>query len=35
MANARAKAAGLRKRAQEERAKAWTDFETAVYSSEG
>ena len=34
MANARAKAAGLRKRAQEERAKAWTDFETAVYAVE-
>ena len=34
MANARAKAAGLRERAQEERTKAWADFETAVYAAE-
>ena len=34
LANARAKATGFRKSAQEERAKAWTDFETAVYSAE-
>ena len=34
MANARAHAADLRKRAQEERAKAWTDFEAAVYAVE-
>ena len=34
LADARAHAAGLRKRAQEECAKAWMDFETAVYAAE-
>ena len=34
LADDRAHAAGLRKRAQEEHAKAWTDFETAVYAAE-
>ena len=34
LANARAKAVGLREEARKERAKAWTDFETAVYAAE-
>ena len=34
LADARAHATALRERARKERAKAWTDFETAVYSAE-
>ena len=34
LADARAKAADLRDQARKERAKAWTDFETAVYAPE-
>ena len=34
LADARAHATGLRERAQEERTKAWADFETAVYAAE-
>ena len=34
LADARAKAVGLREEARKERAKAWTDFETAVYAAE-
>ena len=34
LADARAKAADLREKARKERAKAWTDFETAVYAAE-
>ena len=34
LADARAKAADLREKARKERAKAWTDFETAVYAME-
>ena len=34
LADARAHATGLREQAREERAKAWTDFETAVYAAE-
>ena len=32
LTGARAKAAGLREKARKERAKAWTNLETAVYS---
>ena len=35
LADARAKAAGLREKARKERAIAWTAFETAVYAEEG
>ena len=34
LADARTKAADLRDQARKERAKAWTDFETAVYAAE-
>ena len=34
LADARAKAADLREKARKERAKAWADFETAVYAAE-
>ena len=34
LADARTKAADLREKARKERAKAWTDFETAVYAAE-
>ena len=33
LADARAKAADLREKARKERAKAWTDFETAIYAA--
>ena len=35
LTDARAKAADLREKARKERAKAWTDFEAAVYAEEG
>ena len=35
LTDARAKAADFREKARKERAKAWADFETAVYAAEG